>query len=99
MHERPLNFTDSVLLVRRSLKLICVIYLFIYLFSLREEDTSERIPPTKYGTNRGSILLESGEQYNPWFGTSSMKKKASTVVCRQLGYRGASLSGYNMVLL
>ena len=23
-------------------------------------------------------------------------KKASTVVCRQLGYRGASLSGYNM---
>ena len=25
-----------------------------------------------------------------------MKKKASTVMCRQLGYRGASLSGYNM---
>ena len=33
---------------------------------------------------------------NPWFGTSSMRKKASTVVCRQLGYRGAPLSGYNM---
>ena len=32
----------------------------------------------------------------PWFGTPSMKKKASTVMCRQLGYRGASLSGYNM---
>ena len=32
----------------------------------------------------------------PLLGTSSMKKKASKVVCRQLGYEGASLSGYNM---
>ena len=31
----------------------------------------------------------------PWFGTPSMKK-SSTVMCRQLGYKGASLSGYNM---
>ena len=32
----------------------------------------------------------------PWFRTFSMNDKASTVVCRQLGYGGASLSGYNM---
>ena len=32
----------------------------------------------------------------PWFGTSSMKKNASTVVCRQLGYGGDSLPVYNM---
>lgn len=32
----------------------------------------------------------------PWFGTSITKKNALTVVCRQLGYTGALLSGYDM---
>ena len=32
----------------------------------------------------------------PWFGTSITKKNALTVLCRQLGYRGAFLSGYKM---
>ena len=32
----------------------------------------------------------------PWFRTSSMRKNALAVMCRQLGYAGDSLSGYNM---
>jgi len=33
---------------------------------------------------------------HPWFRTSSMKRNALTVVCRQLGYAGDSLSGHNI---
>lgn len=33
---------------------------------------------------------------HPWFLTSSMKRNALKVVCRQLGYAGDSLSGHNI---
>ena len=56
MDERPANFTDRF--IGKTLPKTNMLYLFF--FSLRKEDTSKRIPPTKYGTNRGLFCWKVG---------------------------------------
>ena len=93
MDERPANFTDRF--IGKTLPKTNMLYLFIYFFLLEKKIRLRGSHQPNMGRIEVYFAGRWGAIY-PWFGTSSIKKNALTVVCRQLGYTGASLSGHNM---
>ena len=72
-----------------------MLYLFVFFFRLEKRIRLAGSHQPNMGRIEVYFAGRWGAIY-PWFGTSSMRKNALAVVCRQLGYAGDSLSGQDM---